>query len=267
MLQTNSQNVETAEDIEAQLSQLKTEYLNTVGEIVKYYLQQEEKDYEELREWLVKSEDIFADRMVVASFIQEGNYDDAMTYATMLPKIHNLKGEELQDHNDYMKLVDLYINLHESGRSANQLTDAELTMVKNIANNGTGASQSMAEVMASIYDLIMITPRCLTIPSDMTTTQQTRGAEQEIMELTEDEESFISIYPNPANDNITIELAADCHIIEIYDSFGRMMMSQQVTESLSQQVVDIDISKYPSGLYLVVVKNDNSRYYKRIVKN
>ena len=79
--------------------------------------------------------------------------------------------------------------------------------------------------------------------------------------------SHISIYPNPANDNITIELAADCHTIEIYDSFGRMMMSQQVTESLSHQVVDVDISKYPSGLYLVVVKDDNNRYYKRIVKN
>ena len=80
-------------------------------------------------------------------------------------------------------------------------------------------------------------------------------------------QGLINIFPNPANDNITIELTADCHTIEIYDSFGRMMMSQQVTESLSHQVVDIDISKYPSGLYLVVVKDDNNRYYKRIVKN
>ncbi len=79
--------------------------------------------------------------------------------------------------------------------------------------------------------------------------------------------SHISIYPNPANDNITIELSSDCHTIEIYDSFGRMMMSQQVNKTTSQQVVDVDISKYPSGLYLVVVKDDNNRYYKRIVKN
>ena len=77
----------------------------------------------------------------------------------------------------------------------------------------------------------------------------------------------INIYPNPANDKISIELAADYHTIEIYDSFGRMMMSQQVDETMSQQVVDVDISKYPSGLYLVVVKNDNSRYCNRIVKN
>lgn len=79
--------------------------------------------------------------------------------------------------------------------------------------------------------------------------------------------NHISIFPNPANDDINIELAADSHTIEIYDSFGRMMMSQQVTESTSLQVVNVDISKYPSGLYLVVVKNDNSRYYKRMVKN
>ena len=268
LLQTNSQSVETAEDIEAQLSQLKTEYLNTVGEIVKFYLQQEEKDYEELREWLVKSEDIFADRMVVASFIQEGNYDDAMTYATMLPKIHNLKGEELQDHNDYMKLIDLYIDLHEADRTANQLTDAELMMVKNISDNGIGTSQMMAEsILLAIGEPSLRVPQCLTMPPALIIFPQTRGAEQEIMELAEDEESHISIYPNPANDNITIELSSDCHTIEIYDSFGRMMMGQQVTESLSHQVVDVDISKYPSGLYLVVVKDDNNRYYKRIVKN
>ena len=476
LLQTNSQSVETAEDIEAQLSQLKTEYLNTVGEIVKFYLQQEEKDYEELREWLVKSEDIFADRMVVASFIQEGNYDDAMTYATMLPKIHNLKGEELQDHNDYMKLIDLYIDLHEADRTANQLTDAELTMVKNISDNGIGTSQMMAEsILLAIGEPSLRVPQCLTMPPALIILPQTRGAEQEIefasvgtkwyydynedmtgwdngyvliesvidtliddmscrklvktiYEYNQDSneeqqrvigyeyvsqiddsviiyrdgefkklydfgaevgdtliipghdydpaltngqgvvvdkgtiefdgqtlryidlkhpkdtpwqfpifvsygedyytvricekignisgyllpepyntgvevlwegggalrcysdnvmsvsfqdkacdyivsvdeinsQGSINIFPNPANDNITIELAADCHTIEIYDSFGRMMMSQQVTESLSHQVVDIDISKYPSGLYLVVVKDDNNRYYKRIVKN
>ena len=78
--------------------------------------------------------------------------------------------------------------------------------------------------------------------------------------------SQISIYPNPANDNITIELTADYNSIEIYDSFGRKVNGQQSTVN-SQQVIDVDISNYPSGLYLVVVKNDTDRYYKRIVKN
>ena len=77
--------------------------------------------------------------------------------------------------------------------------------------------------------------------------------------------SQISIYPNPANDNITIELTADYNSIEIYDSFGRKVNGQQSTVN-SQQVIDVDISNYPSGLYLVVVKNDTDRYYKRIVK-
>ena len=75
-----------------------------------------------------------------------------------------------------------------------------------------------------------------------------------------------NIYPNPTNGKITISLTADYNSIEIYDSFGRMMMSQQSTVN-GQQVIDVDISSYPSGLYLVVVKNDTGRYYKRIVKN
>lgn len=79
--------------------------------------------------------------------------------------------------------------------------------------------------------------------------------------------SDVNIFPNPANDNITISLAGSYNSIEIYDSFGRKVMSRQVEETTSQQVIDVDISNYPSGLYLVIVKNDNERYYKRIVKN
>ena len=268
-LQLNNQGSETSEDIKAQLSQLKTEYLDIVGEIVKFYLQQEETDYEELRQWLVKSEDIFADRMVVASFIQEGNYDDAKAYAEMIAKIYNLEGDDLKDHDDYLSLVDLYIDLHRTDRSAIQLTDAELTMVKDIANNGIGASQMMAEsVMTAIGEPSLKVPQCLTMPPALIITPPTRGEGLKTTGVTDYEKSSgISIYPNPTDGKITISLTEDCNFIEIYDSFGRMMMSRQVDETTGQQVIDVDISSYPSGLYLVVVKNDTDRYYKRIVKN
>ena len=88
-----------------------------------------------------------------------------------------------------------------------------------------------------------------------------------IFALSDPNPSAIDIYPNPANDNITIEFTADYNSIEIYDSFGRKTMCRQVNTTTSQQVIDVDISNYPSGLYLVVVNSDNERYYKRIVKN
>ena len=477
-LQLNNQGSETSEDIEAQLSQLKTEYLNIIGEIVKFHLQQEETDYEELREWLVKSEDIFADRMVVASFIQEGNYDDAKAYAEMIAKIYNLEGDDLKDHNDYLKLVDLYIDLHETDRSTIQLTDAELTMVKNIADNGIGTSQMMAETIMTSNGTPAVIPSCLSMSQMEPGAPSIRGevnsdfapigtkwhygshagfwrggyvliesvsdtiiddvackklvksrnyynkTEEEVqriigyeymtqindsvmiyrygkfmklydlgaeigdtlvfpgtyfdfvggdslqmygygvvvgkgtieldgqslryidLEQSDDHEecpwifscyvdynndyyksvricekignisgyllpeaqyvadaeegapircysddvmsvsfqdvdcdyiddtnieennhSGISIFPNPVDDNITISLTEGYSSIEIYDSFGRMMMSRQVDETTGQQVINVDISSYPSGLYLVVVKNDTGRYYKRIVKN
>ena len=85
-------------------------------------------------------------------------------------------------------------------------------------------------------------------------------------DVEENNHSGISIYPNPTDGKITISLTADYNSIEIYDSFGRKVMSQQSTVN-GQQVIDVDISSYPSGLYLVVVKNGTDRYYKRIVKN
>lgn len=85
--------------------------------------------------------------------------------------------------------------------------------------------------------------------------------------IDESSQSDIYVYPNPANDNLTISLAGNYSSIEIYDSFGRIMTSRQVNVTTSQQVVDVDISEYPSGLYFVIVKGDGERYYERIVKN
>ena len=76
---------------------------------------------------------------------------------------YGLKGDGLKDHNAYLKLVGLYVDLHRTDRGVSQLTDAEMSMVKNIADNGNGSSQSMAEaVMAGSGDLVIVRP-CLTM--------------------------------------------------------------------------------------------------------
>ena len=491
--QSESQGLGKSGDYDAQLSQQKAACLDIVGEIVKFHLQQEETDYEGVREWLVKSEDIFADRMTVATFIQEGDYEAAVAHAKQVAGNYGLKGDGLKDHNAYLKLVGLYVDLHRTDRGVSQLTDAEMSMVKNIADNGNGSSQSMAEaVMAGSGDLVIVRP-CLTMsltpgtPSVRGTRQDyvpfpinnavwsvndakygvfgdtiiddiqyakvyrqtsyspfefdmneaeyfcairndvdnrrvygiykdtlpvrydnyeeidnpTRelllydfsvkvgdtvdvvsfecadflgyiqicrfkrtdvislsitnkdfihlydndsiimmengeqrrrilmrgldpastatfwlegvgsgngpmnfiipghweGSSRRLLCFSQDDEllfsqnyyeydddydcfslgwgsdveennhSAISIFPNPTDGNLAIKLAEVCHSIEIYDSFGRKMMSQQINETTGQQVIDVDVSSYPSGLYLVVVKGDGERYYKRIVKN
>lgn len=73
----------------------------------------------------------------------------------------------------------------------------------------------------------------------------------------------ISIYPNPAQDNLLIENAANTNI-QITDVFGRV-----VTELYSDQqsVVDVDLSGLAPGAYLVKLYKSGNQTNLRFIKN
>lgn len=71
---------------------------------------------------------------------------------------------------------------------------------------------------------------------------------------------IIKIYPNPTSNNITIELTEENNTIDIYDNIGKRVNSFQTDNKL----INIDISDYPSGLYLFTINNNS--IVKKIIK-
>jgi hypothetical protein len=74
----------------------------------------------------------------------------------------------------------------------------------------------------------------------------------------------IYIFPNPANDNITIEnsgIIKDA-IISIYNIQGQLLLQQ----TLKQTKTEIDISKFAKGLYILKIGNRESIAVKRFIK-
>ena len=74
---------------------------------------------------------------------------------------------------------------------------------------------------------------------------------------------IVKVCPNPTEDCLNIEFAEENNHIEIYDNIGKKISSLQTND----KSVNINMSEYPSGLYLVVIKNDKGNCFKRIVKN
>lgn len=72
--------------------------------------------------------------------------------------------------------------------------------------------------------------------------------------------NIIKIYPNPTSNNITIELTEENNTIDIYDNIGKRVNSFQTDNKL----INIDISDYPSGLYLFTINNNS--IVKKIIK-
>jgi hypothetical protein len=80
-------------------------------------------------------------------------------------------------------------------------------------------------------------------------------------------ESGIVVYPNPANDKITIEISDIRGAVEIsiYDTKGACHKAQQLN-LLDNKAFQMDISSLPLGIYLLQIQTNTSTYTQKIVK-
>jgi len=80
-------------------------------------------------------------------------------------------------------------------------------------------------------------------------------------------ENYISVFPNPTNSIVTIQLHsnnADVSLVSIklIDLLGREILLQQ----LNEQSYSIDMSSYPKGIYFIEVTDLDTSYYQKIIK-
>ena len=87
------------------------------------------------------------------------------------------------------------------------------------------------------------------------------GSNAGIGELTS---SGISIYPNPAHDNITIETSFTLSQVQL--SISNLDGKQLITRQITQPKTQIDISNLPNGVYFVRVTNDKTIVTGKIIK-
>ncbi len=83
-------------------------------------------------------------------------------------------------------------------------------------------------------------------------------------------DAVITIYPNPANDLITLSISNannlnNCY--SIYDAKGSIVAQKMLGEISKTHTERIDISAFPSGLYFVAVSLDGELTTKKIIKN
>ena len=183
--------------LESQMAKTERDYLLAAGDIVRSNLNTEESDNEELREWLGNMNNMASDRLAIASYIQEGNFENALALAELLPNIYGLQGSALEEHSDYVAILRLYETLDESGRDILQLTETETAMIEEIADNGNGSSQMMASAIMEQNGVTTGTRySCPTLPS---ANNSKRGSSDIRTEMAAAMGMKASFAPNPAS--------------------------------------------------------------------
>ena len=67
----------------------------------------------------------------------------------------------------------------------------------------------------------------------------------------------IIVYPNPTTDIITIETRLEIEV-EVYDIMGKLLINKEDKR--------IDLSKYPNGIYNLVLIHNNKRFNTKVIK-
>ncbi|OFY85423.1 MAG: hypothetical protein A3F72_20885, partial [Bacteroidetes bacterium RIFCSPLOWO2_12_FULL_35_15] len=79
-----------------------------------------------------------------------------------------------------------------------------------------------------------------------------------------------NIYPNPANENVSIELKESIlnANIRIMNSIGQLVYEQTIIATgNSKTIKQINTGNYAKGIYTIVIETNKAKTYKKLVIN
>lgn len=245
--------------MQSRISAYRRDYSRAAGDIVRSLVNDTVLNLTELRGWLGNMEDIHADRDIIATYIDEGDFTNALALANMLPTLYGLTGVELDEYNDYVDLIELYRDLYNDGRNAMQLNRVEKAMVEHIADYGSGNSQLMAQAILSATDWESYSSNAfdcpnLTLPEG--SKRQSDGSVINKEDLGYAMGMRVSAKPNPATTWVSVDYAlpngATKASLDIANSLGVKVMSVELSGNQGQKV--LDLRNLSDGVYILTLR-------------
>lgn len=252
-------------DIVAQMIQCLHDRNMAAGDIVRSNLNENEANFEELRMWLGKMQTLANDRIIVASYIHEGDFKNALALANTLPNVYNLQGDNLVDYNDYMTLLYIYQSLFNSDRTIHEMTEREYATVFDISEHGVGTSQSMAKaIMIELSDSYENNCLCL----DLTETNDRETISNTDYVVKETAGFMIKLRPMPANSMVSVDYklpeGQSNATLTIINPIGIKVV--EIKLETAQNSITLDISRLNPGIYLLKVDmGDGKEYTEKII--
>ena len=244
-------------DLRAQIAQRVHDRSLAVDDIARSILNDIVTDHRELRTWLRNMGDLASDRLAIASYVQEGDFDGAFSLAQTLPSLYGLEGDELSDHANHLRLLGLHRALRQSGRTTTQLTDDERLMVEDIARAGYPYSGSLAAALLETGGLRGDDRSfCPELPRIADRGRGETGTEER-----EASDLKVTVTPNPASSQVTVEYAlpeGSSHAtLSVVNTLGEKLLELGLEGNRGSMVVDL--RELPAGVYFFVVTDLNGR--------
>lgn len=79
------------------------------------------------------------------------------------------------------------------------------------------------------------------------------------------ESAILTCYPNPANQELTVEFTGVKPELIVFDSQGRLIHQEQLTSAAAKQQFQINTARWSNGMYLVAVTTEGQTSRQRVV--
>lgn len=208
-------------------------------------------DYNELRNWLDNLGGLRADHQIIATYVHESNFTDALNLASMLPQLYELSGNDSIEHEYYVDILNLQSNLHIQGRNMHQLDSSEISLLQNIADNSIGYAGAQAKgILSSCYGIYF--SECQNC-DEGSSAYKSHGASMDA--LAEAYGLSISVKPNPAKAwaafDYTLPSGSTSAIISIKEITGKTITEIPVSGKQGQEIWDT--RNIPPGVYIYTI--------------
>lgn len=232
--------------LESEIAALSNEKDFAVDMVVRGLKQDESGwDFTKLRAWIPRGTDWMVQARMLETYLQEEDWNNAgIQLSTISSGISSAPQHLVNELNDYVSLKQRLLTILGSPSSIANLGQNDLDFMRNMAAQGTGIAKEQAqELLCFFYG------ECV---EESFPTSSNKELETESFELNLEELELFKVYPNPAQNQLTVELAEveEMAFMSITDMQGRVI-SQRWT---NQSVLEWDTSELTDGIYFISVR-------------
>ena len=206
-------------------------------DIIRSLTHSEEPDRQELRNWFANLQSLQADRQIIAFYLEENSFDEALMLAETLPAIYALEDDDLQEHNRFISLIQLQQSLQSENRKPDSLTTAEKSQLENMADLETASGAIARGILEFFFgETTVVCPSMQeTVPEYKSSTPAS------VLQLTENSMQ-ISVKPNPATawaafDYVLPEKTSQA-MLSITNASGKLVREIPLNQQQGQYLLD-----------------------------
>ena len=250
--------------LQQQMARYNRNKTRAAHDIIRSILHDTISNYSELRNWLDNLGGLRADKQIIASYVQEGNFTDAVILANMLPQLYDLEGDQLIEHNYYIDMLILHDTLYQQSRNTQQLDSTEVAGLVLIADSSKGIAGAQAKsILESCYGYHFTF--CPSLEGSV-------AYKNSVINM----ESFgtaygldITVKPNPAKQwaafDYSLPTGVTSAIIIITDISGKTVATLSVNGKQGQKIWDT--RHIVQGIYIYTLKAAGLRKSGKIIIN